>query len=181
LPDTLVGEMVNELNEQESKDIAELKASLEAENKKRLAEIDQQNKELEAELALKNKQLNDLSEQDKAIFRKQQKRDRIDNKEKRRKEHEINSVDATQKLLQEFEKGFTNLGGAYEQERKKQIERLQEKLKGRSTDIADAQKKQKEEADEKQKQAEVEKEKELERIEQLRKKKDVLLKHIKEG
>lgn len=40
--------MVNELNEQEQKDIAELKASLEAENKKRLAEIDEHNKELEA-------------------------------------------------------------------------------------------------------------------------------------
>jgi len=132
LPDTLVGEMVSELNEQEKADIEKLRKELEGENAKRLAEMDKHNKQLEEELALKNKELNAMSAQEKALFLKQQKRDRIDNAERKRKAAAENSQDATKKLLDEFEKGFINLGGAYEEERRKQIARLQEKLAGRS-------------------------------------------------
>ena len=64
LPNTMLGEMVAELNEQEKKDIEELKASLEAANKKRIEEMEQQERDEEARLMLRKKELGKLTEEE---------------------------------------------------------------------------------------------------------------------
>ena len=60
----MLGEMVAELNEQEKKDIEELKASLEAANKKRIEEMEQQERDEEARLMLRKKELGKLTEEE---------------------------------------------------------------------------------------------------------------------
>ena len=109
--------MVAELNEQEKKDIEDLKASLEAANKKRIEEMEQHEREVEEALNLQKLELGKLSEAEKELLTKQLKRNRVDNEAKRRKNAEENAEETIKKVRDEYEKGWANLGGAYEQER----------------------------------------------------------------
>lgn len=140
LPNTLVGDMVAEFNDQEKKDIAELKASLEEANKKRITEMEKQEKELEEALLLHKAELANLSEAEKDIINKQLRRSKVDNEAKRRKEAVENAEDTIKKVRDEYEKGWANLGTVYEEERKKQQLALEEKLRGRKSDVAEARK-----------------------------------------
>ena len=132
--------MVAEFNDQEKKDIAELKASLEEANKKRIAEMEKQEKELEEALLLHKAELANLSEAEKDIINKQLRRSKVDNEAKRRKEAVENAEDTIKKVRDEYEKGWANLGTVYEEERKKQQLALEEKLRGRKSDVAEARK-----------------------------------------
>lgn len=132
--------MVAEFNDQEKKDIAELKASLEEANKKRITEMEKQEKELEEALLLHKAELANLSEAEKDIINKQLRRSKVDNEAKRRKEAVENAEDTIKKVRDEYEKGWANLGTVYEEERKKQQLALEEKLRGRKSDVAEARK-----------------------------------------
>ena len=78
LPNSLVGDMVNELNEQEKKDIEELKKSLESANKKKLEEMEAKEKELNDNLNADKEYLRKLAEENRELADKEARRDRVD-------------------------------------------------------------------------------------------------------
>lgn len=78
LPDSLVGDMVNELNEQEKKDMEELKKSLEAANKKKIDEMEAKEREINERLNQDKEYIKKLAEDHKELAEKEARRDRID-------------------------------------------------------------------------------------------------------
>ena len=78
MPNSLVGDMVNELNEQEKKDIEELKKSLESANKKKLEEMEAKEKELNDNLNADKEYLRKLAEENRELADKEARRDRVD-------------------------------------------------------------------------------------------------------
>ena len=70
--------MVNELNEQEKKDMEELKKSLEAANKKKIEDMEAKEKEINDRLNQDKEYIKKLAEDHKELAEKEARRDRID-------------------------------------------------------------------------------------------------------
>lgn len=86
-----------------------------------------------------------------------------------------------QKLKEEYEKDLDKIGGAYETERSRQFEKLQEQMESRRHEVLEAQEIAERKAAEEQHAQKVAKLKEEERIRELRKRKAKLEETLREG
>ena len=69
-----------------------------------------------------------LGDLERQLLEKEARRDRIDNKKRKDTTHQIDSQQLVEQLRAEYEKGLDALGGAMEEERKRQFDTIQAQL-----------------------------------------------------
>lgn len=99
----------------------------------------------------------------------------------REQSNKVNSQELVAKLRDEYEKGLDALGGAMEEERKRQFDSIQAQLEERKAHVEEARRLRDEEKARKEEEAKAEKQREIDRIKQLREKKTQLEKTLSEG
>ena len=80
--------MVNELNEQEKKDMDEMKKSLEAANQKKIEEMEAKEKEIQDALNADKEYLKKLAEENRELAEKEARRDRVDKYDQKKENFE---------------------------------------------------------------------------------------------
>lgn len=95
--------MVNELNEQEKKDMDEMKKSLEAANQKKIEEMEAKEKEIQDALNADKEYLKKLAEENRELAEKEARRDRVDKYDQKKENFEQQAKEEREKIMNEFE------------------------------------------------------------------------------
>ena len=181
LPDSLITTLNAQMGEEEAKNMAVLREQLTKQNAEKLAEMEAKQAELEANLAKQQAELDKLGDLERQLLEKEARRERMDNIQARDNAHKMNSEDLVAKIRDEYEKGLEMLGGAMEEERKRQLDHIIYVTQERKARVEEARQAKAQEEARKAEEARAEEEKEIDRIKALRVKKSQLEKTLAEG
>lgn len=158
-----------------------LREQLIKQNADKVAEIEAQQAELEKTLAGQKEELDKLGDLERQLYEKGARRDRMDNIFARENANKIDAQALVSKLRNEYQKDLDLLGGAREEERKRQYDVIEAQFEERKARVEEARRAREEEDARKAEEARAEKEKEIDRIKTLRTKKAQLEKTLAEG
>lgn len=181
LPDSLITTLNAQMGEEDRKAMQELKEQLEKQNKEKLEEMEAKQADLEENLAKQKAELDKLGDLERQLLEKEARRDRIDNARAREANVKLTSEDLVAKIRDEYERGLQQLGGAMEEERKRQLDQILEATEERKARVEEARRRKAEEETRKAEEAKAEEEKEIDRVRALRTKKAQLEKTLAEG
>lgn len=125
-------------NLQEKKEIEQFKEQLEGENAQKLDEMERAQSALEKEVEATGAQLGKLTDIDRLLMKKELKRKQMDKMQNIQVDAKVDAQEQMQKLKEEYEKDLDKIGGAYETERSRQFERLQEQMEQRKQEVYEA-------------------------------------------
>ena len=84
--------------------------------------MEQKQAELEESLSKQRAELDKLGDLERQLLEKEARRDRMDKNQARDAANKISSEDLVAKIRKEYETGLEQLGGAMEEERKRQLD-----------------------------------------------------------
>lgn len=99
----------------------------------------------------------------------------------REKQAVVSSQEVIEKIRADMEKGLEGLSGAYEEEHRRQLQMMEDKLAGRNKQVEEAKHQKEIENLRKAEQAELEKRREHDKVRELRKKRELLTQTITNG
>lgn len=178
LPDSLMKDMYEQLAKKEQEDMELYKRELEEKKKQKLNEMKEDERKLQEELAEQQSKLNKLSLEEALIAKKELTQHRRIVSERREKQAVVSSQDVIEKIRADMEKGLEGLSGAYDEEYKRQLKMMEDRIASRKGAVEEALEQKKLEALKKAEQAELEQQRTNEKIREARKKKTQLLETI---
>jgi len=116
----------------------ELREQLKKQNAEELARMEAQQAEIEEAYAKQKAELDKMGDLERQLIEKEARRERIDHQKNLDRNNKMGAQEVVAKLREEYEKGLDALGGAMEEERKRQFDSIQSQMEERKALVEQA-------------------------------------------
>lgn len=181
LPDSMLTSLNAKLSEKEREEIEQLKKDLEQQNAARIAEMKAEQDEFEQELAKQKQSLEGLGDLEKQLKAREDRRKKFEQKEKKDLDDRQKAIQEIAKLKEEMDKDVDEISKGLTQEKVQAKERLEDKLKARKQKKKEVAEQREAEEKERALKEAAERDLEIQRIKELRVRKQELEKTLAEG